>query len=162
VPELNPNGFPDSKLPQRELPDRKLPPRDLPDLKLPSNRLPYDKEPEDKQSEEDRLRDEADELTRKLTQPPNPPTQLRPPPGSFAPGTITRGGTPTETRDPPIGLRPPPPPTIYGEELDPDAPCCGIVGNEIFYPVTKDPQEIKPVQLASYDKRMLGYNRHAA
>lgn len=154
-------GVPASKLPGRELPDRKLPPRELPDSKLPSSKLPYDKEQEEKQSDEDRLRDEADELTRKLTTPSNPPTQVRPPPGTFAPGTITRGGTtPTETQDPPIGLRPPPPPTIYGEEIDsgPDAPCCGIVGNEIFYPVTKDPQEIKPVQLASYDKRMFGYN----
>ena len=159
VPGLpNPNQLPNGKLPERQLPGRQLPPRDLPDAKLPSNDLPYKQSEEDKQKAEEKERDDADSLTRELTIPTQPrPQQPAQPP---FPGTQTRDGdrglTPPEEQ-PPIASAPRPP-TIYGEEIDGDNPCCGIVGNQIFYPVTRDPQEYKPVQFATNDRRTLGYN----
>lgn len=73
--------------------------------------------------------------TSTVRKPPDLSSRIR----KLGESTITR-----EVEDPSIEEVPeqiflyPPPPTIYGEEIDPEEFCCGINGSVITYPITAD------------------------
>jgi YD repeat-containing protein len=85
------------------------------------------------------------------TPPPPPPPEQPPPP------TTVENPIPHTPDQPPPPHIPKYPPPVITYRHDDNAPCCGMVGNRISYPITTDPMEVPDEPVAPRDPAVGAY-----